>query len=574
MKRLPQSAFIALCALLLAHTSVYAFNFGQLYSGTRSGEPLNAAIDLYLSPTEQSQTLTVSLAPDLFAADQASNRATLSNLTAEVVRASDGSSFIRVQSTQSVNQSVVSFRLRLTNGATTLVRNFNVNILPARVVRKVNAPVRTVRASTTSSTPKAVVGSGATSYGPVQPGDTLWAIARQLRGNVNLESTMQQLFEANPRAFANNDRNRLKVGVTLQLTGATVASTTAHTVAPKPTIKNPTVAQTDSADSRIDAFDELLGETSEEVVPAAEAKSPTELTDDSNIARARDPEITALLQNLDDKFAAIRAQYDTSATTPARTSIVEVPSVADTPEAAAPATPEVSESVTLAPVSKISAATPEPVSVEVPVASNSLKPETSALGIALATLPLLLGIGIGTFFFWRSRQATRERLRLQREFQEASRKADVSRKAERRALLDSAVKDVTETVKFAPPRVDLATTIERLDASLNPTPAADLFEVVGEDEIDTSIAHGRYQDAERALLDVIEKAPRNVQAKLRLAEVYYITERVTEFSALAEDLHQQHRAELTNEEWRRVMRMGKIIAPNTALFAGPRAVGQ
>ncbi|MFP6780068.1 MAG: hypothetical protein VCB59_00090 [Gammaproteobacteria bacterium] len=91
-------------------------------------------------------------------------------------------------------------------------------------------------------------------------------------------------------------------------------------------------------------------------------------------------------------------------------------------------------------------------------------------------------------------------------------------------------------------------------------------------DIDLNIAHGRYDEAENSLLQVITAAPRNCSAKLRLIEVYYMTERVSEFCDLADELQSSHRADMSDEEWRRVVRMGKIIAPDEVRFSGPRAV--
>ena len=92
--------------------------------------------------------------------------------------------------------------------------------------------------------------------------------------------------------------------------------------------------------------------------------------------------------------------------------------------------------------------------------------------------------------------------------------------------------------------------------------------------IDAHIAHGRYAEAETLLREAIKAHPRNVQAKLRLAEVYYITEKLDGFAAIAGDLKAQHRGDLSDEEWQRLVRMGKIIAPDLALFSGPKAVGR
>lgn len=69
----------------------------------------------------------------------------------------------------------------------------------------------------------------------VRSGDTLWKIARQLAGNGNrsVHAMMQTLYAANPDAFIQGDRDRLKVGAVLQLPSAsTLPATVAQAPAP------------------------------------------------------------------------------------------------------------------------------------------------------------------------------------------------------------------------------------------------------------------------------------------------------------------------------------------------------
>jgi len=72
------------------------------------------------------------------------------------------------------------------------------------------------------------------------------------------------------------------------------------------------------------------------------------------------------------------------------------------------------------------------------------------------------------------------------------------------------------------------------------------------------------------MLDVvIAQAPTNHRAKLRLAEIYYLNERVEEFVALASEIAAQHRNDIGDDGWQRVMRMGKAIAADRPPFSGP-----
>lgn len=54
MTRLCFRLAIARCLVLAAFAfPAAAFNLGQVYSSTRSGEPLNAAIEIYVAPHER-----------------------------------------------------------------------------------------------------------------------------------------------------------------------------------------------------------------------------------------------------------------------------------------------------------------------------------------------------------------------------------------------------------------------------------------------------------------------------------------------------------------------------------------
>ncbi len=84
------------------------------------------------------------------------------------------------------------------------------------------APAPTSVATAPAPTPPAPAPSSSISgdrYGPVASGDTLWAIAQQLRpdSSVSMNQTMLALLRANPDAFIGNNINRLKRGAVLRI---------------------------------------------------------------------------------------------------------------------------------------------------------------------------------------------------------------------------------------------------------------------------------------------------------------------------------------------------------------------
>jgi Tfp pilus assembly protein FimV len=132
---------------------------------------------------------------------------------------------------------------------------------------------------------------------------------------------------------------------------------------------------------------------------------------------------------------------------------------------------------------------------------------------------------------------------------EIERKERVSHKAAQRLELESEVKRIMAE--------------HRANMSAQQRP-----ENYGDDltEVDLTITHGRYQRAELMLKEVLREAPRNVDAKLRLADVYYVTEQVEAFLRIAQDLRAHHRHEIADDDWQKVVRMGRVLRPDDSLF--------
>lgn len=319
----------------------------------------------------------------------------------------------------------------------------------------------------------------------------------------------------------------------------------------------------------------------------ADTEAPMAVTGDSPVAATAatapvigDPELAARLAALDAKFAAIRAKYGDGAAgtdglrTDAPVTVVNAgaaPATDATVDEEAVVLPQPGRAETATRESAPKATAAKPRRKTSPAAPSTDSDEIFRTSLLLGGGAALLLLVV-LFLRVRHRQSHRRRQLAAHLAREADQRAAVAEKAGRSVAEGDTPKRgplpgpaVSELEDF-----DFSTTLDSLDDDT--VAAAENPLAQTQDEIDASIAHGRYQDAERLLLKVIDLAPRNVPAKLRLAEVYYITERVQEFVTLAEDLHHHHRADLTGDEWRRVMRMGKIIAPDKPLFSGPRAV--
>jgi len=611
------SRTILLFAALLSTPLAHALGLGAISGNGALGERLDARVPLVLAPGERATLRGVDVLPDMFERDVATPIDTL-----RATLAADGDrTYIHVTSTAPIAVERMRFRLRVNTDVGAVVSRYAVRALPPRVAaptaRDVRDAPRIVSRSPARVAVPAIVPSAGNSYGPVRSGESLWTIAKQLAGNTGVQSTMQALHALNPEAFVGGDMNRLRVGVTLRVPATLESSVTsaatsdmveqARVDTDRATTRNDTTAQTMRVDAQreapaadTDALDALIAEDTQTLDEASVTQAPTspsaaQVAAPPVVARTtlQDPALVQRLAELDAKFAAIRARYAGAQSTrapttgvavthapvvtaapapsgqpsPATTKPAAVGSAARTPVAAAPTPREISLPATPAP------------RVGMPTWAITAGVAVLALVVLLILLPRLRH----RVEAWRTRVSV-----ASVKADDAGLKAEVARKAENRVRLESEIHELLSRKTPAPAAAPAIAAASPLTANTLPpvspfeqtvdplaiTSGGSLLENDREVAIDANIAHGRYAEAEALLREVIEAHSRNVQAKLRLAEVYYITEKVDGFATVAVDIKDNHRPDLTDEEWQRVVRMGKIIAPDLALFSGPKAVGK
>ncbi len=558
----------ALLALLVSGNAV-ALHVGQLETRSRLGEPLRAEVALYGVAATRAATLDVEVKPELTVPRGAPERRAAESLSAVLATRADGSPIVRLESSAPIAEPVVRFRLRLGDAAGAAIGHFTLALDPPAAPRARSVPPLTgdVRAG---------------DYGPVRPGQTLWRILNE-RGLTGGDSTqtIARVVAMNPHAFVGGDANRLRVGVTLTLpaAGTTLAArpqpaaTTPRSAAPAattapvaPAAQVTPVAPTAPA-AAVNATPVSAPRT---------AVTPAELPDDITSTAAR-------LQAVSEKFAAIRARYERqrAAAVPAAAppdaaadTVTQAPAMASSGVAAASAPAVTSPDTDAAPADNATPVAAPPVVVRPAVERAALAPAGDG-GPSLARLIMLgaaavisamalIGGGLFAYRTWRRNREHGHAAAADRNLVE-----EVARKAEQRLRLEGEL------------RQRLAEKREARDAAPSARPAAQgTIErsieqgdaLASLDEIENRIAHGQYAEAEAMLNDVIERTPANHRAKLRLAEIYYLNERTDEFVALARELHDQHRADIGDEGWQRVMRMGKVMAPDRPPFSGPVAV--
>lgn len=252
---------------VLAPLSVNAAGLGKLTVLSSLGQPLRAEIELTAVSAEEASELVAKLAsPDAFRAANIEFNPALLSLRFEV-EARGSRQFIRITSSQAINEPFVDMLLELTWTNGRLVREYTFLLDPAdlrtaqspQVAAPVSrntrpaapvaapaapaaapsaapsapaeAPARARAPAATQDQPRAAASQDAPSADSyaVRKGDTLGKIAGRLKpADVSLDMMLVALYRANPDAFAGSNMNRLKSGTILSVPDANTVKGTSQ----------------------------------------------------------------------------------------------------------------------------------------------------------------------------------------------------------------------------------------------------------------------------------------------------------------------------------------------------------
>lgn len=216
-----------LSALVLACAGVgplWALGLGDIEVESHLNEPLAASIRIIGSSQGE---ISVRLGDrDAYERLGLSRPRQLERVQVFVAPADTGQ-VVRIAGQTPVSELILDLVLILADADSSQTRHYAIlldfpSAAPEPVVR--TDPPRPARAPVPDAAqrpapPRTGVVSTGKTYGPVQPGQTLGGIARQLRGDqpVRYWALVEALFELNPDAFIGNDIDRLKVGAVLQI---------------------------------------------------------------------------------------------------------------------------------------------------------------------------------------------------------------------------------------------------------------------------------------------------------------------------------------------------------------------
>lgn len=283
---------VAAAALWLAASNAWALGLGRLAVQSALGESLRAEIDVTSLTPEEASNLRVRVAtPEAYRSAGVDYNTVLPNTQVSLQRRADGRPYLRLSSDRPVQEPFVDVILEINWSSGRLVREYTLLFDPPTLARAPAPPApaaapsiaaapaapapaprapRAPAAPSAPAEPRQPVASAAPA-GPtgadeyrVKQGDTLSRIAgRTQRGGVSLDQMLVSLYRGNPSAFIDNNMNRLKAGVVLQVPSSEDAKAISNAEARQ-------VIQAQSAD--FGAYRQRLAGA----VPAAKADVPAQ----------------------------------------------------------------------------------------------------------------------------------------------------------------------------------------------------------------------------------------------------------------------------------------------------------
>jgi pilus assembly protein FimV len=226
----------AVASALVLTSAAHAAGLGKLTVLSALGQPLRAEIELTAVSGDEAAGLAAKLAsPEAFKAANIDFNPALLSLRFNVEQRG-GRQFIRVSSTQPLNEPFVDMLLELSWNNGRLVREYTFLLDPAELRatqsaqvapsetargRAESAPAANASTAAPAAEPRSRRPARAEAPAPgaepsryrVRQGDSLGRIAAQLKPvDVSLDMMLVALYRANPDAFIGNNMNRLKSG--------------------------------------------------------------------------------------------------------------------------------------------------------------------------------------------------------------------------------------------------------------------------------------------------------------------------------------------------------------------------
>jgi pilus assembly protein FimV len=215
-----------LTGALTLPVSVFALGLGKLTVQSGLGQPLSATIELTSAQKDELDTLRARIAdPAVYRDNNVQYPAAMSRARIVVEQNANGTPYLRVTTSQAVNDAFLDLLVELNWATGRVVRDYTFLLDPPSSTEtqavEPAAPIRAAAAPPSEAArgarrPVAAASEASASAGgsyTVKRGDTLSKIAQQSRPeNVSLEQMLVALFRSNENAFDERNMNRLRTG--------------------------------------------------------------------------------------------------------------------------------------------------------------------------------------------------------------------------------------------------------------------------------------------------------------------------------------------------------------------------
>jgi pilus assembly protein FimV len=602
--------------------SAGAVGLGQLTVLSALGQPLQAEIELTSVSREEAGNLSVRLAPQqAFRQANIEFNPALSSLRFSVEQRGKRQ-VVKITSTQPINEPFVDMLLEVSSNGDRLLREY-VALLdpvgmhaaqpaetPAATASASQAPARPqaeTRPAGASASPPAAQGSAGGDTYPVKRGDTLAAIAGQVKPEgVSLDQMLVALQRANPNAFAGNNINRLRTGQILAVpnaeTARSVSNNEAHRIvvaqsADFNSYRNRLAGQVAAAgagqgeDSRQLASGKIGSRVEEQQNPAAESRDRLQVSRsgapggagaEERIAQERalaeaNSRVKELEKTVGDlqrlleirnRDLAARQNQAAAVNSPAAagaapaaapTSMTETPAASPAPAATLAATPPVAAAPASSPSGPAAAPAqagtatpakpkPRPAPVTPPPEPSLMEELTSSpavLGGSALLVALLAALGIGR-----------------------ARKSKAAKMAASPSILPTSTLK-TNSLFGATGGQSVDTSNSVFNSNFSPSASQlDTNEVDPVAEADVYIAYGRDAQAEEILKEALRTQPDRAAVRGKLLEIYAARKDLRAFETSATELFSLTKG--AGEEWAQAAALGLGLDPGNPLYASAR----
>lgn len=206
----------------------HGMGLGNIDVQSYLGSPLQAHIGL-LSPGDYgSSEIRVNLArTDVYNRFQARYEASHGDLQFDVITNQAGQKMILVRSSKRIVEPFLDIVVELSWPTGTTYRRYNLLLDPPNYANRRRQAEPLVAASLTQAVVKsepvqperAEAEIALNGQYVVQSGDSLWKVARKFRSltGLSIQQTMDVLYQNNPKAFVNGDKNLIKLGASLSV---------------------------------------------------------------------------------------------------------------------------------------------------------------------------------------------------------------------------------------------------------------------------------------------------------------------------------------------------------------------